>query len=212
MKNYIAFFSVLLVLTSCKNELTFEEQTFLKSTTTPCKVNCPEVSVIIPFAKDLPIVADSINKKVFSVVKNIIYFGEKPYNDTNYNGIISSFITSYENLKKKFPEDTFGWEAKIDGSVKYQSDSILNIEIKHYTFTGGAHGYQGLKSLLFNPKTGKSIERKLLFKDENVFKAFAEKTFRIKYNIPENQAINSTGLQFEDEVFQLPLNVFFTEN
>jgi hypothetical protein len=41
---------------------------------------------------------------------------------------------------QEFPNDTFGWEAKIEGSVKYQSESVLNIEINHYTYTGGAHG------------------------------------------------------------------------
>jgi hypothetical protein len=52
--------------------------------------------------------------------------------------ITSLFIDSYEK-PKEFPNDTFGWEAKIEGSVKYQSESVLNIEINHYTYTGGAH-------------------------------------------------------------------------
>jgi hypothetical protein len=87
----------------------------------------------------------------------------------------------------------------------------LNIEINHYTFTGGAHGYQGLRSLIFNPDTGKSIPNDQLFKDKNAFKAFAEKKFRTKYNIPENKSINATGFQFEDDKFQLPLNIFYTD-
>ena len=195
----------------CSKELVFKDQSFQKKTILPCKENCPQITVKIPVAKDVPVVADSINKKVFSVLKEIIYFGEKPYTSTDYNGLLASFIDSYEKLQKEFPERYFGWEAKIEGSVKYQSDSILNIEIKHYTFTGGAHGYQGLRSLLFDPETGKSIPNNQLFKDKNAFKAFAEKKFRAKYKIPENKSINATGLMFEDEKFYLPQNIFYTD-
>lgn len=211
MKHFIIFTLLLFSVARCSNELIFEEQSFQKKTTLPCKENCPHISVKIPIAKDVPIVADSINKKVFSVLKEIVYFGEKPYTSTNYNGLLTSFIGSYEKLQKEFPNDKFGWEADIEGSIKYQSDSILNIEIKHYTYTGGAHGYQGLRSLLFDPNTGKFISNTKLFKDKNAFTAFAEKKFRAKYKIPTNKSINSTGLMFEDEKFYLPQNIFYTD-
>lgn len=176
-----------------------------------CKDNCPYISVRIPIAKDVPVVADSINKKIFSVLKEIVYFGEKPYTATDYQGLVNSFIDSYEKLQKDFPKDSFGWEAKIDGNVKYISENIINIEIKHYAYTGGAHGYQGLRSLLFDPKTGKTILQNQLFKDQNTFKAFAEKEFRNKFKIPEKGSINQTGLLFEDDTFHLPQNIFYTD-
>ncbi|MDP3680741.1 MAG: DUF4163 domain-containing protein [Flavobacterium sp.] len=211
MKHFIIFAAFLFLLTGCSNELAFKDQSFQKKTTLPCKENCPEITVKIPVAKNDPIVADSINKKVFSVLKEIIYFGEKPYTSTDYNGLLTSFIDSYEKLQKEFPNDTFGWEAKIKGSIKYQSESVLNIEINHYTYTGGAHGYQGLRSLLFDPTTGKSIPNAELFNDKEAFKAFAEKKFRAKYKIPANKSINATGLMFEDEKFSLPQNIFYTD-
>jgi hypothetical protein len=34
---------------------------------------------------------------------------------------------------------------------------MINIEIKHYAYTAGAHGCQGLRFLLLNPNTGKTI-------------------------------------------------------
>ena len=87
----------------------------------------------------------------------------------------------------------------------------MNIRIDHYTFTGGAHGYEGLQSLLFDPDTGKSISNDKLFKNKNAFKAFAEKKFRAKYNIPESGSINATGYQFEEDKFELPQNIFYTD-
>lgn len=212
MKQIFIFFVFVTLFSSCKNELTFSEKIYEKKTTLPCKQGCPEVVVKIPYAENLPIVADSINKKVFSVVKEIIYFGEKPDVSTDYDGVLTAFIKSYEDLQKENPNDVFGWEAKIEGIVKYQTDSILNIELKHYSFTGGAHGYQGIRSLIFNPSNGKIIKNESLFIDVNAFKIFAEKQFRLKFKIPENAPINATGFMFEEEKFQLPMNFLFIEN
>ena len=212
MKYFIIYTLLLFSVAQCSNELIFEQESFQKKTTLPCSENCPSISVKIPVANGVPVIADSINKKVFSVLKEIIYFGEKPYTAKDYNGLLTSFIDSYEKLQKEFPNDKFGWEADINGSVKYQSENVLNIEISHYTYTGGAHGYQGLRSLLFDPSTGKLIANNKLFNDREAFKAFAEKKFRDKYKILANKSINSTGLMFEKEKFHLPQNIFFTDN
>ena len=212
MKYFIICTLLLFSVAQCSNELVFEDESFQKKTSLPCTENCPSISVKIPVANGVPVVADSINKKVFSVMKEIIYFGEKPYTAKDYNGLLTSFINSYEKLQKDFPKDKFGWEADIKGIVKYQSENVINIEINHYTHTGGAHGYQGLRSLLFNPTTGKTISNNELFKDRAAFKAFAEKKFRTKYKIPAPKSINATGLMFEKETFHLPQNIFFTDN
>lgn len=211
MKFCVLFFALFFSLARCSNELTFENRTFEKKTSFPCKGKCPQITVKIPFAKNVPIVSDSINKKVFLAIKEIIYLDKKPLTSNTYPPLLESFIGSYEKLQKDFPKDTFGWEGQIEGSVIYLSAAILNIQIKHYTFTGGAHGYEGIRSLLFDPNTGRSIANLKLFNNPSDFKDFAENRFRAKYKIPEKGSINSTGLQFEDETFVLPQNIFFTD-
>ncbi|WP_432672588.1 DUF3298 domain-containing protein [Flavobacterium sp. SM2513] len=212
MKKILFLSALTALLISCNNkELEFTTQTFTEQTTLPCSDNCPNVEVKIPIAKKGTIAADSINKRVFAVVRSIIYFGEKPYTGTDYKTLLYSFIGSYEDLKKEFPKDTFGWEAKLEGSIPYQTANLLNYRIDHYTFTGGAHGYQGVRSLIFNPETGKIITNGGLFNDVNAFTKFAEKKFRAAYKIPENDGINSTGLMFEGEKFALPLTILFNE-
>lgn len=211
MKHFTLLAMLLLLFSSCTKELSLENETFVKTTTLPCKSDCPKISIDIPVAKNIPIVADSINKKILLTLKEIVYFGEKPNEVKDYNSLAESFIAAYEEMHKKFPEETFGWEAKIVGSIEHQSHEILNIKINHYSFTGGAHGYQGYRSLVFNPKTGKSISNDQLFKNAKDFKTFAEKEFRFKYKIPEKSNINATGLMFENDKFQLPQNIFFTE-
>ncbi|MEO8239933.1 MAG: DUF4163 domain-containing protein [Flavobacterium sp.] len=211
MKQYTFLVFLFLIFISCNKDLSFKNETFKKKSTLSCKTDCPQITIDIPVAKNIPVVADSINKKILNVVKEIAYFGEKPSEAKDYNSLTNSFIASYEEMHKKFPDETFGWEAKIKGNIEYQSDQILNIKIDHYTFTGGAHGYHGFRSLLFNPKTGKIIFSDQLFKNEKEFKAFAEKEFRNKYKIPAKANINVTGLMFEKDTFQLPQNIFYTD-
>lgn len=211
MKQYTFLVFLFLIFISSNKELSFKNETFKKKSTLPCKTDCPQITIDIPVAKNIPVVADSINKKILSILKEIVYFGENPSEAKDYNSLATSFIISYEEMHKKFPSETFGWEAKIKGNIEYQSDQILNIKLDHYTFTGGAHGYQGFRSLLFNPKTGKIIFSDQLFKNEKEFKAFAEKEFRNKYKIPAKANINVTGLMFEKDTFQLPQNIFYTD-
>jgi hypothetical protein len=213
MKKIFHLFAFTTLLVSCniEKELEFTTETFTETTTLPCGDNCPTVEVKIPVATNVPIVADSINKRIFAVVKGIIYFGEKPYEGTEYKELLHSFIASYEDLKKEFPKDSFGWDGKVEGSIAYQTENVLNIRIDHYTFTGGAQGYQGVRSLIFNPKTGKIITNQELFNDVNAFTTFAEQKFRTSYKIPEKENINSTGLMFEEDKFVLPLTILFNE-
>ena len=207
---YCIVFILFLLCISCSQELTFEVQSFEKKTTLDCSKNCPTIQLKIPVAQNKNSISDSINNSVFTTVKSIVNFEEKTNNTKDYNQLAASFIQAYEKIKKDFPQDHFGWEATIEGKVKYRSENILNIEIQHYTFTGGAHGYGGLRSLLFDPKTGKQIPNEKLFKNWKLFKVFAETKFRNQYKIPRDQAINSTGMQFEDDVFQVAQNIFFT--
>lgn len=79
-------------------------------------------------------------------------------------------------------------------------------------FTGGAHGYSGERSLLFNATTGRSLKYADIFNDVKAFTAFAEKKFREKFKIPAGKNINATGLMFENDKFVLPQNIFFTKN
>ena len=209
MKKICALLSVFLLL-SCSKELTFETQKFSKKSALPCTEQCPQVNVSIPIAKN-GIAADSINAKVFQTLTSIIYFGEKPTTSKNYEELLGSFIKSYDKLKRDAPDEIFPWEGEVKGQISYQSDQVLNIEINHYIFTGGAHGYSGKRSLLFHPETGKTITPAEIINDTTAFKRFAEKQFRAKYAIPEGTPINSKGLMFEDEKFQFPQNIFFTK-
>jgi len=95
MKYFIVCSLIVISMTQCSNELVFEDQSFQRKTTLPYAANCPEIEVKIPVAIGVPVVADSINKKAFSILKMIFYLGENPSNSKDYNGLLKSFIDSH---------------------------------------------------------------------------------------------------------------------
>jgi Deacetylase PdaC/Protein of unknown function (DUF3298) len=228
MKRYFTLALTLLLLTGCKKEkevtttvteapaepatLSFETKTYSKKSTV-CKKECTYVDIKVPEAMNGDqAVADSINQALFRVARSIVYFGEKPTNSKDYEELTSSFIKSYDDLAKKDPEEAEEmWEAKINATKQYQSDNIINFKVNNYMSTGGAHGYEGNRSVIIDAKTGRTLKRSDILKDEKGLAAYAEKAFRKKFNIPANKSINSTGMMFEKN-FTLPQNIFYTEN
>lgn len=226
MKRYIPVLALLLALTACKKDkdetvdtttttdtlaapavLSFDNTVYEKQSALGKAEPRTHVNINVPEAAGPG--ADSINNKIFRTVREIVHFGEKPADAKSYSEVMASFIAAYEELAKKYPDEDIAWEAKVDGNIPYQNDSIINVKLTHYVFAGGAHGYGADTSLLFDAKTGTSITADDLFKDKKGFTALAEKKFRAKYNI-RGANINSTGLFFLDDKFSLPNNIFVT--
>ncbi len=195
---------------SCQKEVTFNPENYQKSLA-DCEKMCPEISINVPIASNGGVVSDSINEKIFNVTKQIVSFQEKEFEAKSYADLTSVFISSYQKLQADFPGERFPWEAKINGKVGYTSEKIINIVIESYTFTGGAHGYSGTNSLLFDATTGKIIPIENLFNDSAKFSEYAESKFRKQFELSDSDNINATGLMFEDDKFSLPQNIIYTD-
>src|SRR5690606_31044143 len=182
MKQISLFALLIVILTGCNKELEFTQERFEKKVQN-CIDQCPTVLINIPVASGSGVISDSINKKLFAVSKEIIYFGEKPFVAENYDELAASFIASYQKMKAEHPEDTFGWEGKIEGKIGYKTEKIRNIIIDSYMFTGGAQGYSGTRALLFDANTGKYFPPRMLFKNSDEYRVFAEERFREKFKI-----------------------------
>jgi len=230
MKSCLTFALALILLAGCKKEkeettttvvteapaeavpLSFEQKSYTKKSTI-CQKKCSYVDIKIEEALGGDGLADSINNAVFRVVRSIVYFGEKPTNAKNYDELTSKFIQSYDDLAKKYPEEAaWNWEAEIKATKEYQSENIINFKVNNYMFTGGAHGYEGNRSVIIDAKTGRTLKRSDILKDEKGFTSFAEKAFRKKFGIPAGKLINSGGMMFENNRFALPQNIFYADN
>jgi hypothetical protein len=209
---YLAIFSFFsLLITGCaKDTFTFHFQTHIQKSSV-CKDVCTTIHIEIPVVHDHK-AANSINQQVFNAIRDVLWFGEDPIQGMNYAEITQSFINSYEEMVADFDQEMIPWEAKITGEISYQSEHLINIVLSSYTFTGGAHGYAGSLSLLFDAKTGHKIVPTSIFKDIEKFKSFAEEKFRKAYEIPAKDPINSTGLFMFSDVFVLPENIIFNKD
>lgn len=212
MKSSLLLIAIGLFFVSCTKEqsLEFSYVSYEKTSELGEDQWQAKVQIDIPLALSENAVSDSINTSLYTFIESVVYLGEDKAPFSSYEEMTTSFITIYEGLKKEFPEEV-GWEANVKAKIMFQTENLLNIKVEYYMFTGGAHGYFGVKSLLFDIHTGKSLSQQNLFSDMEQLKALAEQKFRKDFHIAEGHPINSTGFMFEDDIFHLPENIFFTD-
>jgi hypothetical protein len=213
MKNSfpLLIFSFLLLGCSDDKSLEFTTTKIEKSSNIAQDEWQTKVLIELPQVTSEDIVADSINAALYAFAEEVINLEEKNIDNPTFEGLADSFINSYLELKKEFPKE-IAWEAKINGLVVYQSPKIINIRVEYYMFTGGAHGYYGVKSLIFDAQTGKILSNKDVFAPYDEFTSYVEEKFRTKFGLAPNQNINAKGFMFEEDKFILPENIFFTKN
>ncbi len=200
---------LVLVNIGCTKEhkLTFERLQLKNKT---CE-SCPKIEIDIPNALDESPVGRRINSTLKEELIYILKF-EETQEVTSIEQAMSSFTESYQELQNKFPDETVGWEATIQGNITYEDARLISIKLNSYNFTGGAHGYGSTVFLNFDKKKGVELENHQLFKDLGEFQNVAEKQLRQQENIPQNANINSTGFMFDGDSFHLPDNIGYTEN
>lgn len=168
---------------------------------------CTFISLTFPVAEDGQGAAEKINESIERFLLNTIDYQDDG-TAQEPEELAKSFIENYQETAEDFPEYELAWEATISGEIAYRSSEIISVKFKTDMFTGGAHGYRSTNYLIFDPETGEKIKSEDLFTSE--FRDFVELDFRKKQGIPENANINSTGLFFENDVFQLPANIGIT--
>lgn len=213
MKTFSLLFASLFLVVSCQQDkgLVFEVQKFEQTSTTPCiEGECTKASIEIPIATNKnSIAADSINNTTLKMISDIVSFDEEPHKTTSYQEIVSSFVTSYNQIKKEYPKESMPWEAQVKGSIVHQSPQVISIHVNHYTFSGGAHGYGGIRGFNFNPENGHLYTNEELISDSKGFSDLVEKKLRNQLGIPADKNLNSGGLMFEDDRFKLPETLLY---
>lgn len=210
---YFFLLIVLLGLYSCKNResLSFEKYNLTTDMLPDCRnEDCALLEInLLKIVEDHQI-AYTINREIESVVCDILNT-DKNESAVTIEEAINQFNRSYQTIISKFPDEAVPYEANIDCKISFQSKNIISMVIDFYVYTGGAHGYGGTTYINMSTKTGKRFLNKALFTDHNGFKNYAEKIFRSKNGILQNESINSTGFFFENDIFSLPENIGFTD-
>lgn len=214
MKSILISCILCLLTISCKKDMDLVEKTYSKTSNTNCvgEYNCAKINLKIIEASNNSFVSDSINKKIFDVVKNTVYAGENPDEIKNYSELNTFFISEFNAMKDDLKQEKLpSWEAVLNTKIAYHSKEILNITIDSYTYTGGAHGYNAIQSLIFNTKTGKIISSKKLFKNTSAIEKIAENEFRKQQKITATLSLTDAGYFFENDKFVLPQNIIITK-
>lgn len=207
MKKPLVLLLLILFAIGCKNEakLTFKP---LEIQGDGCD-QCPEVAIELPKALDNTATARAINIALTEEVIELLSFDEES-DITTIPEAVQSFTRSYQELIKKFPDETANWEATLNGEVIYEDAGMLSLVLNAYSFTGGAHGYGSTTFLNFDKQKGTELDNGDLFKDREGFEALAESKFRAQEKIPDHQNINSTGFMFERDAFHLAETIGYT--
>lgn len=184
----------------------------LKSTLFCKESNCTYVDLNIPTIVSKQTNLETINALVFKNVKGLIAFENENVEIKNYDELALSFINSYDEIKTAFPNEPLPWEASVEGTSEIFDNKSINIVLNYYTFTGGAHGNEGIVSLFFNLENGNLIPQKELFIDYNGFRKMAEAEFRTSTHLTPTDKINKNGNLFKDNQFYLPENIIITQN
>ncbi len=189
-----------------KHKLTFEP---LQFENTSCK-KCPAIKINIPNALEGTKIAQSINRALREELIYTLKF-EDSEDISSVEEAMQSFTKSYHNLQQRFNDETVAWEAEITGEVTYEDQSVITIKLDSYTYTGGAHGYGATTFLNFEKQNGVELENHQLFEDYEGFETVAEKLFREKEGLSEDDNINTTGFMFNGDTFHLSENIGYTE-
>jgi len=176
---------------------------------TPGCDSCPQVTASIPLATGNEQAAQKINNSVLAAIADAI--GEEGKKYPGYDSLFTGFMDNYKKMKAELPGSaSIGWEATIKGNIIQQTDSLINIKLEIFVFTGGAHPNTNTLSLLFDPATGSKLTIVNLVTNLHSLTRLAEIKFREQYKIPAKASINATGFMFDKKRFVLSENIFFT--
>lgn len=222
MKNYLLLFCFTVILTSCNttkkegNPTAFETETIRLDSTnlTACKdSHCPEVLVQYEKIKGNSDFSKSINAKTSAeLIRLFDNVEDMDSPNKTVEEAVNGFVNDYFEFKRDYPESVAEYEASIEQKILDQNDQTLVFKTSFYLFTGGAHGYGGVRFLNFDAETGKLLSHAELISDIPAFTDFVEERFRKKYNIPPETNINSQGFFFDDGKFVLPENIAVTSD
>lgn len=215
MKIIYSIFLLCFVLVSCNKKTEFTPKVYHESSAKECKsdYNCANINIEVIEATNKRDISNFINATIFDSIKNAVYIGENPNEVENYTDLTHSFVSLFTKLKSELKQDKIpSWEASTKTKVGYQSNKMLNVVIDYYVFTGGAHGYGAVRSLLFDAKTGKILPLSEIFSDIEKVKSLAETKFRKQEKIAQNTSLNDAGYFFDKNIFVLPRNIMFTKN
>jgi len=207
----------LLLLSGCKNEtqLIFSSEIVTEKTLDICQNEfCSPVTIDYVIASGDKAISEKINSEIETYIIEALFLGDDAKPTANdITQAVRDFILAYRDHQPDIPSelDSGGYEAEISIQNKFQNEQWVCIELTKYLYEGGIHGFESSLFLNFNLQTTELMDYDDLFDDLQGFKILAEDTFRKTQNISKGAPLNESGFWFENETFELPESIGFSE-
>lgn len=131
--------------------------------------------------------------------------------DSSLELMTKKFLQSYTDFKKTDPRT--GMFFTLDDSVKviHQDSSLTTLEVRGYTYTGGAHGGTSVTFINWDTKAGKNLKLGDIFISgyHDKLNAVAEKIFRGNEKLTDIASLKDNYF-FKDDKFALNENFSIT--
>jgi len=101
------------------------------------------------------------------------------------------------------------WELEIDMQIE-EFENTVQLTVNEWAYSGGAHGNGAYTAWVFDKKSGKELSISDFFKDEEKVSAIFENVFRKQAGIAPDISLEEAGYWFEDNVFALNSNFYFS--
>lgn len=130
---------------------------------------------------------------------------------------VAAFAKRCAQLKAHAPTDHFG--CTLDGSTRIGVDAagLLSLQLKTYTYTGGAHGWTQVSNLNLDLDTGQALQLKdlIVHPDNVVLRHAIEQALRASRHIAPDKTLKQAGyfksrLPIPGAVLMLPEGLLFT--
>jgi len=163
-------------------------------------------------------VMDSIFKD--SVNERIVFLAslESPDSETELLGPLTDYY--FERVVDDFTVDAaddvdemdmWRWSMEVTFDIS-ETESYVRLMASGWSYTGGAHGNGYTSYEYFSKANGESLGLDYFIVDMDALLPIAEKYFRIQQEIGEEESLEDVGFWFEDGIFELNENFYFTED
>jgi len=162
-----------------------------------------EINYIEIINAPYPAVKDSIN----TFINN---YGLDTYD--SYDDLMQNFIDEFIDAQNYYPS-SFGWEDRRRIYVSCNSNYILSLSFRFFSYSGGAHPNGWEIFFNFNLYTGEVLKLENLFTESQIkeLNSIAEIKFREIYDIEEGASLEKYGFWFDDNKFELNDNFLITD-
>lgn len=166
---------------------------------------CTVVKINYPVFDSAKTLNDTIVRKL------TVMFAMDGKADSSLELMTKNFLKSYTDFKKTDPRT--GMFFTLDDSVKviHQDSSLTTLEVRGYTYTGGAHGGTSITFINWDTKADKNLKLDDVFVSgyHDQLTTIAEKIFRKDEKLSDTASLKDNYF-FKDDKFALNENFSIT--